>query len=402
MNNYQPYFDFAELIAKYLRDELTVPEQRELEQWLNASVHNQELFEKLTDETLINQQLEVFSAAEHDKAWEKIAGSTGFKKTTITPFKLKQLFPYAAAVVLLLTVGIGLNRYILKKTTNKPLALHKPDILPGSNKAVLTLANGSKIILNDAENGKIARQQNIVINKTQTGELIYNVDGSFKTARQPKLADIIAMNTLTTPRGGQYEVVLPDGTKVWLNAASSLRYPTSFPGNERRVELTGEAYFEVAKNAAQPFFVKTTNQTVEVLGTHFNINSYSDEVSTKTTLLEGRVNVTNTSGMLLVKLKPGQQAIGTINGMKVNTDVDVEEAIAWKNGKFMFKNTDLPTIMRLLSRWYDVDVEYQGTIAEKHYMGRISRHVPVSQVFEILKTSGVNFTIIGRKIIVKP
>jgi transmembrane sensor len=402
MNNYQPYFDFAELIAKYLRDELTVPEQKELDQWLNASVHNQELFKKLTDETLINQQLEVFSAAEHDKAWGKIAGVTGFKKTTTTPFKLKQLFPYAAAVVLLLTVGIGLNRYILKKTTNKPLALHKPDILPGSNKAVLTLANGSKIILNDAGNGKIARQQNIVINKTQTGELIYNVDGSFKTARQPKLADIIAMNTLTTPRGGQYEVVLPDGTKVWLNAASSLRYPTLFPGNERRVELTGEAYFEVAKNAAQPFFVKTTNQTVEVLGTHFNINSYSDEVSTKTTLLEGSINVTNTSGMPLVKLKPGQQAIGTINGMKVNAAADVEEAVAWKNGKFMFKNTDLPTIMRLLSRWYDVDVEYQGTIAEKHYMGRISRNVRVSQVFEILKTSGVNFTIIGRKIIVKP
>lgn len=402
MDNYQPYFDFAELIAKYLRDELTAPEQKELEQWLNASVHNQELFEKLTDETLINQQLEVFSAVEHDKAWGKIAGTTGFKKTTSIPFKLKQLFPYAAAVVLLLTVGIGLNRYILKKTTNKPLALHKPDILPGSNKAVLTLANGSKIILNDAGNGKIARQQNIVINKTQTGELIYNVDGSFKTARQPKLADIIAMNTLTTPRGGQYEVVLPDGTKVWLNAASSLRYPTSFSGNERRVELTGEAYFEVAKNAAQPFFVKTTSQTVEVLGTHFNINSYSDEVSTKTTLLEGSINVTNTSGMPLVKLKPGQQAIGTINGMKVNTAADVEEAVAWKNGKFMFKNTDLPTIMRLLSRWYDVDVEYQGTIAEKHYRGRISRNVPVSQVFEILKTSGVNFTIIGRKIIVKP
>ncbi|MDP9076187.1 MAG: FecR domain-containing protein [Bacteroidota bacterium] len=402
MNNYQPYFNLAELIAKYLRDELTVPEQKELELWLNASVHNQELFRKLTDETRINQQLEVFSVVEQDKAWEKIAGATGFKKTTITPFKLKQLFAYAAAVVLLLTVGVGLNRYFFKKTTNKPLALHKPDILPGTNKAVLTLANGSKIVLNDAGNGKIARQQNIVINKAQNGELIYNIDNSLKAARQPKVADLIAMNTLTTPRGGQYEVVLPDGTKVWLNAASSLKYPTSFPGNERKVELAGEAYFEVAKNAAKPFFVKTANQTVEVLGTHFNISSYSDETSTKTTLLEGSINVANASGMYLVKLKPGQQAISTIKGIKINTDADVEEAMAWKNGKFMFKNTDLPTIMRLLSRWYDVDVEYQGTIAEKHYRGRISRNVPVSQVFEILKTSGVNFTIIGRKIIVKP
>jgi len=136
--------------------------------------------------------------------------------------------------------------------------------------------------------------------------------------------------------------------------------------------------------------------------THFNINSYSDEISTKTTLLEGSINVTNTSGMPLVKLKPGQQAIGTIKGISVNTDADIEEAMAWKNGKFMFKNTDLLTIMRLLSRWYDVDVAYQGTIAEKHYKGRISRNVPVSQVFEILKTSGVNFTISGRTIIVKP
>jgi len=402
MNNYQPYFDLAELIAKYLRNELTAAEQKELEQWLNASVHNQELFKKLTDETLINQQVEVFSASDRDSAWEKIAERTRFKKTTTTPFNLKQLFPYAAAAVLLATIGIGFSRYFLKKTIDKPLAIHKTDILPGSNKAILTLANGSKIILNDAGNGKIARQQNIVIDKAKNGQLIYDVDGSFKTDRQPKVAAIVAMNTLTTPRGGQYEVVLPDGTKVWLNAASSLRYPTSFPGNERQVELTGEAYFEVAKNAAQPFFVKTTNQTVEVLGTHFNINSYSDEISTKTTLLEGSITVTNTSGMPLVKLKPRQQAIGTLKGMKVNTDADTEEAMAWKNGKFMFKNTDLPAIMRLLSRWYDVDVEYQGTIAEKHYRGQISRNVPVSQVFEILKTSGVNFTISGRTIIVKP
>ncbi len=140
---------------------------------------------------------------------------------------------------------------------------------------------------------------------------------------------------------------------------------------------------------------------MEVLGTHFNINSYNDEASTKTTLLEGSVNVTNTSGMPLVKLKPGQQAVGTIQGMKVITDPDIEETMAWKNGKFMFKNTELQAIMRLLARWYDVDVEYQGVIAERHYRGRISRNVPVSQVFEILKTSGINFTINGRKIIVK-
>jgi ferric-dicitrate binding protein FerR (iron transport regulator) len=195
-------------------------------------------------------------------------------------------------------------------------------------------------------------------------------------------------------------LVLPDGTKVWLNAASSLKYPAAFAGNERRVELNGEAYFEVSKDPSKPFFVKTASQTVAVLGTHFNINSYTDESATKTTLLEGSVKVTGNNGQS-VKIKPGEQAINYANAISIKENVDTDEAIAWKNGKFMFKNTDLQTIMRQLSRWYDVDVEYQGKIEQKHYMGRISRNVPVSQIFEILKTSGLNFTINGRKIIVK-
>jgi ferric-dicitrate binding protein FerR (iron transport regulator) len=167
------------------------------------------------------------------------------------------------------------------------------------------------------------------------------------------------------------------------------------------VELTGEAYFEVTKNALKPFFVKTASQTVAVLGTHFNINSYTDEATTKTTLLEGSVKVTGNNNQLMVKLKPGQQAISTVNTIDVKTDADVDEAMAWKNGKFLFKNTDLHTIMRQLSRWYDVDVEYQGNVIERHYQGKISRNVPVSEIFQILKTSGINFTINGGKIIVR-
>jgi ferric-dicitrate binding protein FerR (iron transport regulator) len=209
------------------------------------------------------------------------------------------------------------------------------------------------------------------------------------------------MNTLTTPRGGQYEVVLPDGTRVWLNSNTSLTYPIIFQGKERHVELTGEAYFEVAKNAAAPFFVKTQSQTVEVLGTHFNINSYADEKSVKTTLLEGRVKITGNGNRKTVSLKPGQQSINNLAIIYIINDADIEEAVAWKNGKFLFRNTDLQTVMRQLSRWYDVDVEYKGTVATKHYRGRISRNVTVSQVFEILKTSGVNFIINGRTIIVK-
>jgi ferric-dicitrate binding protein FerR (iron transport regulator) len=209
------------------------------------------------------------------------------------------------------------------------------------------------------------------------------------------------MNTLTTPRGGQYEVMLPDGTKVWLNSASSLTYPVTFAGKERRVELTGEAYFEVAKNTSSPFFVKTSGQTVKVLGTHFNINSYEDEKCVKTTLLEGSVVITSDGNKQAVNLKPGQQSVNKAASFDVINEADIDEAVAWKNGKFLFRNTDLQTVMRQLSRWYDVDVEYQGTIAERHYRGRISRNVPVSQVFEILKTSGINFIINGRTIIVK-
>jgi ferric-dicitrate binding protein FerR (iron transport regulator) len=196
-------------------------------------------------------------------------------------------------------------------------------------------------------------------------------------------------------------VELPDGTKVWLNSSSSLTYPVSFTGKERRVELTGEAYFEVAKNASSPFFVKTSGQTVKVLGTHFNINSYEDERSVKTTLLEGSVVIINNAGKQTANLKPGQQSVNKAASFDIIDNADIDEAIAWKNGKFLFRNTDLQTVMRQLSRWYDVDVEYQGAIAMRHYRGKISRNVPVSQVFEILKTSGINFIINGRTIIVK-
>jgi len=395
MDNYQPYFDLGELIAKHLRDELSDQQKKELEHWLQLDTHNQELFHKLIDDSFISYELENYPASEKDTAWENIAAQTGFKNEKKKPARIKQLLPYAAAILLLATIGITVSKSLLKKSVlNKPLAMHQPDLLPGGNKAILTLANGSKIVLNEALRGVIARQQNVAINQIQNGKIVYSAKGA-------PIDSLLVYNTIATPRGGQYQVVLPDGTKVWLNAASSLKYPTAFYGNERRVELTGEAYFEVSKNAAKPFFVKTAAQTVEVLGTHFNINSYADEKATKTTLLEGSVKVYSSANQLSVKLVPGQQALNILNQLQVIRDADVDEAVAWKNGKFMFRNTDLQTIMRQLSRWYDVDVEYQGNVTARHYIGSINRNVPVSQVFQILKTSGINFTIYGRKIIVK-
>ncbi len=400
MNNYQPYFDLGKLIAKYLRNELTEQEKDELEQWLQADERNQELFKKLTDQTIIDSELETLEANNKDKAWENIVKKTGFKKTNRTKATLKLWPSYAAAVILLIALGVTLTRYRHTSGEQKMAVKTQKDLLPGSNKAILTLADGSKIVLDDTKRGKIANQQNIVITKDESGELVYQVAEATQHEDQP-LFEKVVMNMLATPRGGQYEIVLPDGTKVWLNSASSLKYPTAFAGNERRVELSGEAYFEVSKDPGKPFYVKTTTQTVTVLGTHFNINSYADEATTKTTLLEGSVKViSNTSGAS-VKLKPGEQAVNTINAIDVKENADIDEAVAWKNGKFLFRNTDLHTIMRQLSRWYDVDVEYQGNVVQKHYRGRISRNVPVSEIFQILKTSGINFTIDGRKIIVR-
>ncbi len=361
MNNYQRYFNTGELIAKYLRNELTVEEKNELDQWLNLDPVNLELFNKLLDEALTDEKTEIFSGLEKEKAWENIVKKTGLNKPTGMLLGWKRLLPYAAAIFLLFTTGIVLTRYLIKKEAPKSLAHHKQDILPGSNKAILTLSNGSRIVLNDAQQGKIANQRNVDI-KIENGHVLYQIEGTDIKAGQPDFSKAVVMNTLTTPRGGQYEVVLPDGTRVWLNSATSLTYPVIFPGKERRVELTGEAYFEVAKNAANPFFVKTLSQTVEVLGTHFNINSYRDEKSVKTTLLEGSVKVTGNENRQMVKLSPLQQAVNISGDLKIVDDADIEEALAWKNGKFLFRNTDLQTVMRQLSRWYDVDIEYQGGI----------------------------------------
>ncbi|WP_158796893.1 FecR family protein [Pedobacter sp. L105] len=401
MNQYESYFDLGKFVAKYLRNELTEEEKITLDHWLEESNHNRDTFNRLTDESFLNKELENFPDTDKDAAWKKISESTGYTKTNHDTSAAKNLLHYAAVLIMLLSIGFAVNQLFNKKQKSNTLVLHQKDILPGSNKAVLTLANGSKIVLNDAKRGKIASQENVDIDKTENGQVVYKVKNTVNTTNPSAAAKLMAMNTIVTPRGGQYMIILPDGTKVWLNAASSLKYPTEFQGNERRVELTGEAYFEVAKNAAKPFFVKTISQTVEVLGTHFNVSSYADETTTKTTLLEGSVKVSGTNGRQEIKLKPGQQAVGMASTLKVLSDPDIDEAMAWKNGKFLFRNASLPTIMRQLSRWYDVDVEYQGDTPERHYRGRVSRDVPVSQVFEILKTSGINFTISGRKIIVK-
>jgi ferric-dicitrate binding protein FerR (iron transport regulator) len=267
------------------------------------------------------------------------------------------------------------------------------DALPGRSKAVLTLANGSSILLDSVANGMLAQQGNATVVKLNNGQLAYNT-----LAEKPTE---VLYNTLATPRGGQYQLVLPDGSKVWLNAASSIRYPTAFAGKERKIEITGEAYFEVAKNTGVPFIVSTNGMDVKVLGTRFNVNAYDDEATIRTTLLEGAVLVTKDAATAI--LKPGQQSRLTKSGViNVINDTDIEEAVAWKNGLFSFKSADIKTVMRQIARWYDVEVVYEKEVQEQFHT-EINRNTNASKVFKILETTGgVHFRIEGKKVTVMP
>ncbi|MBS0028196.1 FecR family protein [Chitinophaga sp. 22321] len=272
-------------------------------------------------------------------------------------------------------------------------AQHK--VAPGGQHALLTLSDGTVIPLDSAANGTLARQGNVNILKLDSGRLAYSAAAS-------KTVDAPTFNILTTPRGGQFRVILPDGSRVWLNAASSIRFPTTFIGKERRVELSGEAYFEVEEDNNMPFIVGLNGEgQVLVLGTHFNINAYNDEGLQKTTLLEGAVLVT--AGGHRQMLRPGEQAqvqpANASAGITVR-QTDVEEVLAWKNGYFQFNQADLRAVMRQLARWYDVEISYEGSVPESKFWGDISREANITDVLKVLEKSGVHFRLEGKKIIV--
>jgi transmembrane sensor len=335
MDNYQPYFTIAELIARCLRNELSAADEIELERWLDADPQNLELFNKISAEFFSNRQFDISLDEEKDNAWKNIVEKVNHKKPAASIFRWPRFYPYAAVLFLLSTTGYFIARHSNTKATPKIVANVKQDIAPGVNKATLTLGNGSKIILSDVKQGSIAHQYNVTV-KLQNGRLVYAIGGIDGGNQQPNFIKPVEINTLTTPRGGQFQADLPDGTKVWLNAASSITYPVIFSGKERVVELTGEAYFEVAKNATRPFIVKTETQTVQVLGTHFNINSYADEQSVATTLLEGSIKITGNAGKNAVQLNPSQQSVNVDGRINIINNADVDEAVAWKNGKFLF------------------------------------------------------------------
>lgn len=297
---------------------------------------------------------------------------------------------YAAAAVLVVAISTAVVVSLTKNAKEKSIAVVQNDVAPGGNRAVLTLANGQRIILDSVHTGMLAQQGNAQITKTDSGRLAY-------TIVQGKPVGIV-YNTLATPRGGEFKLRLPDGTDVWLNSASSIRYPTAFTGRERKVEITGEAYFEVAGDKAKPFQVKAGDMNVLVLGTHFNINAYADEGAIATTLLEGSVKVSIGNDKSVI-LKPGQQAVAASKLTIVN-NANIDQVMAWKNGFFSFDQADLRTVLRMLERWYDIDVKYPDNLPVRHFKGELSRDLTLSQVISVLGEMDVKFKIEGRTLTV--
>ena len=370
----------AYLIAGFLKQTLTEEEKDELDEWILASDENMILFEKMTDEKNLIQANEWFKKMNVEGDLQKIKRKIETRK----PVRLWQ-YVVAAAVVIGIIIGVYLYRDSGNKN-DKPIAVQTQDIMPGSDKATLTLDNGKIIELgNDGADTTINDQVKIL---RKDGQLIYS-------SAAP--TNEVVYHTLSIPRKGQYKLILPDGSKVWLNSESSIRYPVSFADKERKVFVTGETFFEVAKDKTIPFKVVKDDITVEALGTEFNVNAYSNEPHVAATLVEGSVLISKGSKENI--LKPGQQA--QLNGDNFQiVNAETNNVIAWKNNEFKFRNTPIDVIMRQVERWYDADVVYQDSLS-LHMNATIERDVPVSKLLHILEqTDQVHFKIEGKKIIV--
>ncbi|WP_317170611.1 FecR family protein [Mucilaginibacter sp. E4BP6] len=311
-----------------------------------------------------------------------------------TPQRIRSWQRIAAAACFLFISSIGGYFFVHQQQKPQLVKNQVHDILPGTDKATLTLANGKRVLLTKAFSGTVAQQGSMQV-KLHSGLISYLATNDNATSTGP------IYNTLTTARKEQFPLVLSDGTKVWLNSVSSITYPVIFTGKERVVKITGEAYFEVAHNKDHPFKVTVDGQTVEDIGTAFNINAYNDEPVIRTTLVTGSVKVTEHEQSVL--LNPGYAASTRRNSHVINVSAaDIEEAIAWKNGETLFNDEDLPTIMRQVSRWYDVDVTYEGQLPPWHFAGGISRKSKLSSLLKILELNNIHFTVTGNKITVHP
>ena len=400
-----------ELAEKWINGSITEAEKKEFIAWYNQfddtelslspayapaiKLLKQEMLDTIRQRIAREEQRQEAGFPTLDRAFPKPGRVLGMKRLT-----------FAGVAAIFLVIAAGAVILLLQGKANSRLASHPPvsslskDPLPGSDKAVLTLDDGSTILLDSARTGSLALQGSTRVLKSKDGRLQYEPGAGNRPGQ-------VSYNTLATPKGGQYKLVLPDGSQVWLNAASSIRYPTVFTGTERKVEVAGEAYFEIAKNAAMPFKVLVDHQLkaanpmeITVLGTQFNVNAYSDEETIRTTLLEGSVKVAR--GAASGILKPGQQSRLQENGeMAWIPNADIEKVMAWKNGVFEFGDENLQTILRQVARWYNVEVVYEGAIPSDRFTGRVSRSTSLSGVLKILQLSDIRFKVENNKIIVR-
>ena len=395
------------LIYKYVNQELDPQESAELDAWINAEERNKQLFEDCISQEQTANSLKQLHAINENAAWKKLYDQLpDHHIRPIYPTFIRKITTHrwwAAAASFVLIAGSATGWYQYNRIHNRKPVINTYskhyqhiNIPPGKTGAVLTLADGSEIVLDSASGGLISQQNGaqVTLNK---GQLTYTPAGKAQTE--------IAYNKMTTPRGRQFHIVLPDGSSVWLNAASSLYYPTAFAGNKREVILEGEGYFEIAANARQPFHVKIKNDIrsqpmdVEVLGTSFNIMAYQDEKVVQTTLLTGAVKIQN--GENSARLNPGEQAlVKPYENMVSVALADTEDAVAWKNGVFSYKRASVEKIMPDISRWYDVNVVYKGSIPDQYFDGYISKNNSLEKMLQILELNHIKFVVEGRTITV--
>jgi len=410
--------DVSHLMLKYLQKDMNVDEERALNEWLSRSEKNQQLFDTLTSDASLKNKMKLFYESKNatDELKEQVFEKT-FPGRNVTPDKnngrvIIRRLAIAASFIIVASLAayfiLKERRHPSAETTKNEITVAH-DVAPGKYKARLQLGDGSIVTLDSGTNQIIGQQGGIAV-KNNNGQLVYA-----KSAATGGRGEIL-YNTLSTAKGETYATVLSDGSKVWLNSQSSVRYPVAFDGDEREVQITGEAYFEVTpsrnKEGKKRLFLVDiaprhggSGGQVEVLGTHFNINSYADEDAIKTTLLEGSVKVHSAGNTSEIIIKPNEQAqIDKSNNLKklTGTDVDVDAEVAWRLGLFQFDNADLKAVMRQLERWYDVEVVYEGNIPKREFIGAIPRTMNLSEVLKLLEKQKVHFRIEGRKIIVSP
>ncbi|SHM58384.1 FecR family protein [Chitinophaga jiangningensis] len=367
------------LLGKYLDNRCTPEEKAAVEQWYHALQDDYQW--TLEGARRLETQADLK---------QKIDRAIGILPQVV-PLYRRPWLRYAAAILLLAAVATWM---LLPKHTPAPAITTVADLLPGSNKATLTLGNGTTLTLDSASNRHLATQGSTQVSQQKGGMLVYT--GGRQSEGQPEF------NTLTTPKGGQYRLTLPDGSKVWLNAMSSLRFPASFPGKERRVEVQGEAYFDIATNTQQPFIVMAANTAIEVLGTKFNVNAYTEQQTLTTTLLQGKVKVSSANTVIL---EPGQQSVNASSGkqmIRIVDQADTELATAWMNGYFRFKQASVQEVMQQIARWYDIEVSYEGLPPAQKFSGEISRTSKLSEVLTGLSMSGIHTKVTGNKVIIIP